>query len=250
MTSDQYVWLLWSLSLLIPWIGFFSFFPRHRKAMLWASLYTTPFGITEPLFVPKYWNPPSLFHLAQRTGFDIESFIFCFAIGGVGAVAYNILTHKTPNPVSNTERQHPLHRHHHKALAAPFITFALLVWFPWNAIYPGILSMLIGALATALCRPDLKWKVFIGGGIFLVFYMIFLLGLDWLAPGYIARVWNMNVLTGITLFKMPIEELLFAIGFGMYWSGVYEHFTWRRVHKMDRLSEDVLSLHEMKGESS
>ena len=27
MTSDQYVWLLWSLSLLIPWIGFFSFFP-------------------------------------------------------------------------------------------------------------------------------------------------------------------------------------------------------------------------------
>jgi len=22
--------------------------------------------------------------------------------------------------------------------------------------------------------------------------------------------------------------MLFAAGFGMYWSGVYEHFTWRR----------------------
>ena len=30
------------------------------------------------------------------------------------------------------------------------------------------------------------------------------------------------------LFRVPVEELLFAIGFGMYWSGVYEHFTWKR----------------------
>jgi hypothetical protein len=26
-----------------------------------------------------YWNPPSLFDLAHRTGFDVESFILCFA---------------------------------------------------------------------------------------------------------------------------------------------------------------------------
>lgn len=38
-------------------------------------------GFTEPLFVPAYWNPPTLFDLAQRTGFDIESLIFTFAIG-------------------------------------------------------------------------------------------------------------------------------------------------------------------------
>lgn len=27
---------------------------RHRKAMLWASLFTMLFGLTEPLFVPEY----------------------------------------------------------------------------------------------------------------------------------------------------------------------------------------------------
>jgi hypothetical protein len=32
--------------------------------------------LTEPLFVPDYWNPPSLFDLARRSGFDIESVIF------------------------------------------------------------------------------------------------------------------------------------------------------------------------------
>jgi hypothetical protein len=48
-----------------------------------------PFGLTEPLFVPRYWDPPSLFNLAATTGFDIESLIFCFAIGGIGAVLYD-----------------------------------------------------------------------------------------------------------------------------------------------------------------
>lgn len=50
--------------------------------MLWQACFTTPFGLTEPLFVPNYWSPPSLFDLARSTGFDIESFIFSFGIGG------------------------------------------------------------------------------------------------------------------------------------------------------------------------
>ncbi len=58
-------------------------------------------------------------------------------------------------------------------------------------------------------------------------YIVFLVGLEVIAPGYIDRVWNLQALSGITLGFMPLEELLFAIGFGMYWSGVYEHFTWR-----------------------
>ena len=49
-----------------------------------------PLGLSEPLFVPGYWNPPSLFNLAQKTGFDIESILFSFAIGGIGSVLYRI----------------------------------------------------------------------------------------------------------------------------------------------------------------
>ena len=60
-----------ALAALAPWIAAYIVFPNHRKAMRWASLFTMPFGFTEPLFVPEYWNPPSLFNLAQSTGFDI-----------------------------------------------------------------------------------------------------------------------------------------------------------------------------------
>ncbi len=227
MQSDQYVWLLWASAFLVPWGLVYWRFPLQRKAMLWASVFTTPFGLSEPLFVPEYWLPPSLFNLAENTGFDIESLIFCFGIGGISAVFYNLLRHKVPQPVAACERYHRHHRYHYLALSTPFLVFILLLVFPWNPIYPSIVAMFAGAAATIFCRPDLKAKIWIGGLLFLVYYAIFLAGLEWSAPGYIDRVWNMDVLSGITLGFMPIEELLFAIGFGMYWSGVYEHFTWK-----------------------
>ncbi len=68
MISDQYVWLVWSISFLIPWFMIYLLYPKVRQQMFKGSIYTAPFSLTEPLFVPEYWNPPTLFHLAQRTG--------------------------------------------------------------------------------------------------------------------------------------------------------------------------------------
>ncbi len=138
-------------------------------------------------------------------------------------MAYNLLTRRIPEPVPTEEKQQPLHRHHYKAIAAPFVTFPLLYLLPWNPIYPAIVAMFIGALANVLCRPDLKRKSWIGGLLFLIYYALFLAILEWSAPGYIDRVWNMAALSGISVGFMPLKE----IGFGMYWAGVYEHLTWK-----------------------
>jgi hypothetical protein len=227
MIADTYVWLVWSTAFLVPWLLAFLIFAEQRKAMLWASVFTMPFGLTEPLFVPEYWNPPSLFDLAQRTGFDIESLIFCFGIGGIGAVLYDLLTRRRLAPANQAARHEPHHRYHGLALTAPFLSFPILYAFPWNPIYPAIFAMVTGGVATALCRPDLKRKTWVGGALFLAYYVVFLLGLEWLAPGYVARVWNLEDLSGLVIADMPFEELLFAVAFGAYWSGVYEHFTWR-----------------------
>ncbi len=85
----QYVWFIWSLIILALWAIIYLLRKESRKEMLKMSLITMPFGLTEPLFVPEYWFPPSLFNLAIKTGFDIESLIFSFAIGGIGTVLYN-----------------------------------------------------------------------------------------------------------------------------------------------------------------
>ncbi len=148
MIDEQLVWFVWASAFLVPWVVLWVGFPRHRRAMFWASMFTMPFGLTEPLFVPEYWNPPSLFDLAARTGFDIESLIFCFGIGGVSAVLYNILTGARLEPIPELERRAPLHRHHYKAIAAPFVVFPVLYFLPFNPIYPGIVAMIVGAVAT------------------------------------------------------------------------------------------------------
>ena len=71
--GDKYVWLVWALAFLVPWGAMYIAFPEQRRIMLLSSLLTSLLGLTEPIFVPRYWNPPTLFDLAQRTGFDIES---------------------------------------------------------------------------------------------------------------------------------------------------------------------------------
>mgnify|MGYP001144875372 CR=1 FL=1 len=187
-----------------------------------------PFGLTEPLFVPEYWNPPSLFELAQRTGFDIESIIFSFAIGGIGSVFYNIITRKRLVPMQLGTQHHSRNRWHRWALAVPFTLFPFLYFLPWNVIFAGIAAMIAGAMAAVWCRPDLKSNTLVGGGLFLVIYTIFLLGLEWSAPGYIEQVWNLKALSGIVIYGLPLEELLFGFAFGLFWTGIYEHLTSRR----------------------
>ena len=237
----KYVWLIWSSAFMLPWLALYALVPGVRRIMLRASVPTAVFGLTEPIFVPAYWNPPSLFDLAQRTGFDIESLIFCFAIGGVGAAGYRALSVAPESVMSDVERQSGRHRWHLLALISPFPIFLLLLWFPWNPIYPSLVALFSGALAAAVCRPDLVRNSLLGGVIFFGLYLVFLMGLHWTWPGYIEAVWNLPDLLPWRPFGLPMEELLFGFGFGLYWSCVYEHVGWQVGRRTTSFSSRVVT---------
>jgi hypothetical protein len=220
--------LAWSSAFLVPWIALYLVFPAFRGRMARVSAATGLLGLTEPIFVPEYWNPPSLFDLAQRTGFDLESLVFCFAIGGLGAFGYQALAGQALSPVPALERAAARHRFHRLALAAPFIAFPPLYLLPWNPIYAGIAALVIGGVANVLCRPDLGRNTLLGGALFAALYALFMSLLAVAAPGYIERVWNLPALSGLAIGPIPLEELAFGFGFGTYWTGIYEHFAWMR----------------------
>ena len=52
--------------------------------------------------------------------------------------------------------------------------------------------------------------------------------LAWSAPGYIEQVWNFEALSGVRIYGLPLEELLFGFSFGLAYTGIYEHFMWKR----------------------
>ncbi|OYV26017.1 MAG: hypothetical protein B7W98_03445, partial [Parcubacteria group bacterium 20-58-5] len=158
----QYIWLIWSLILIAIWLVIYAFLGSNaeRKEMLYVSLWTSLLGLTEPLFVPSYWLPPSLFSLAARTGFDIESLIFSFGIGGIAVVLYKLIFKSREIKVSQMERHGKRHRFHlWTILSAPAILILLLLTTNLNPIYSSIIAMVIGGFATWYCRPDLKTKM-------------------------------------------------------------------------------------------
>jgi len=108
--KHHYTWLIWAIGFLVPWTALYLFNPQLRKVMWRTSAATTLLGLIEPVFVPSYWNPPSLFDLAQRTGFDIESLIFTFAIGGIGVALYLSLDGQHLDPWTKAEEKELLPR--------------------------------------------------------------------------------------------------------------------------------------------
>ncbi|MBI5001868.1 hypothetical protein HZC31_00620 [Candidatus Woesearchaeota archaeon] len=225
-------WLTFSLLFLGVWLLIFLAKPTVRREMFWVSLFTMPFGFTEPLFVPEYWSPPSLFDLAARTGFDIESLIFCFAIGGIGAVLYEALFRVKHKKLPEKEKHCKRHHFHLLALTSPlFVFIPLLLWTEINSIYAACIAMFVGGIAAMLCRPDLTRKILIGALLFLSLYFIFFLTFILAYPGIVQEVWNLSALSGILFLGIPIEELLFGFTFGMLWSSAYEHALWYTVVK-------------------
>ncbi len=230
--SIQYVWFVWSLIILGVWGIIYMGRPDYRRVMLKMSLITMPFGLTEPLFVPEYWDPPSLFNLAEKTGFDIESLIFSFAIGGIGTVLYHLVQRRNLIEIPVSERKHARHRLHRYILLVSVLVFALLAFFTsLNHIYCGIIALFTGALATLYCRPDLKGKIWIGGLLFSLLYFLYFGSILPFYPDYVELYWNLEALSQVLILGIPLEELLFAFSFGMLWSSLYEHLYWQKLVK-------------------
>ncbi len=230
--DPQFAWLLWSLLLIVIWVVVYLLLKSKeiKREMLIVSLLTALTGLTEPLFVPAYWNPPSLFNLAARTGFDIESLIFSFGTGGIAIILYHLIFRTADEKMTDHARHSSHHRYHLLAILSMPIIFSILLFVTaLNPIYISIISLIVGGLATWYCRPDLKKKMIASGFLFLILYFFYFLTLVAFYPGYVQQVWNLPAISGILVMGVPLEELLFAFSFGFMWSSIYEHFTWRQL---------------------
>ncbi|HUK92794.1 MAG TPA: lycopene cyclase domain-containing protein [Methanomicrobiales archaeon] len=227
------VWFSWSLLLLCIWGLVYALLknPESRHEMLVVSAWTSLLAVTEPLFVPRYWNPPSLFGLAQSTGFDIESFIFSFAIGGLAVVLYELAVpvRHVPLQGKRTHLYHPL-----ALVFTPLLFAAITLFSGINPIYSAIIALIAGGCLVLVVRGDLFRKMLSSAVIFLGLYSAYFLTLVVFAPGYVQRVWDLKALSGFEILGIPLEELAFAFSFGFFWSGVYEYALFKRLKEAGR----------------
>lgn len=205
------------------WAILFVSKPQLRRQMLWVSFFTSLTGLTEPIFVPAYWNPPSLFNLAATIGFDIESLVFSWAVGGIGSALYVSALNKKPRKMFSAElRRESRWLHLSSLLALPIVFSVLYFGLGLNPIYCVSTGMFVAAVAAVACRPDLRWNTLLGGLLFLGLYFALFYLLITVSPSFI-NAWNLPALSKVLVLGVPLEELMFAFTFGLMWSSVYEH---------------------------
>ena len=214
----QYAYLIGCLIFFIVWLLFFILRKDLRKEIIFGSILALPFGFSEYLWVPEYWNPPSLFNLISKYGVGIESFLFFFICGGTAAVVYEIIGRK------KTVKTRLKYRY----LFGPYISVALIFillefLFADKTIYNAIISLLIGAIIIAIKRKDLINQIIFGGIFFAIVYFLLFLIFNRLFPDYISMTYTLENLWGIIVLGVPLEEIITSFGVGAAWSSFYEY---------------------------
>ena len=222
----MYEYLLGSLSLLFIWIIFYSKRKDLRKQMLWTSSIVMLFAFMGPLYVPEWWKPPTLFDLASKTGLDIESFIFSFAIGGlIATIYYHIFKLKSKKIETK------------KGVRIDALFFALTIFagfLLFTEVHPSqssSLSMFLGGIIILIKRRDLLKKVIFTSSSFTILYLIGFKIFIITFPEFIENYYSSSNLTGILLCGVPFEEFLFAFSVSFLWSGMYEYVNWYEIKK-------------------
>jgi hypothetical protein len=181
---------------------------EQRRPMLLSSLLFTPFALTAIILVPSYWRPKLFWDLVV----GVEDVIFCFFNGGIvwlGSVYFmkdRLLLPGKFRPLMTRYIKYILY-----GSIACSVLFLMGFGFLWSTL--GVLYILGFMLLYTQRR---LWPLALcGTGTFLAIYSLILKLMFSSWPHFI-RQWNLPSLSGF-IFGMPVEELVWALGFGFTW---------------------------------
>lgn len=242
--------VFWLITLIILKIRRMS---RDIHEFLWASFACSLLGVTEPLFVPEYWDPPSIIKFYR---WDFESFIFCFAVGGLAAVltelriikklilkldhflwriirqiyifirGFTIGSYELNRVAVISYSRVSLDKRQKRIENMILITFFLAIFgttaqFGINIIYDVAIVCLATSCFIWWRRPKLRWQILGGGLSFTAIYTVVLLITGLIYPDFYCH-WKLEDLSGRWIAGAPLEEYLFAFTFGVFWAPLYE----------------------------
>lgn len=219
MPNYHYSYLVGVLIFGAAWVACSVIGKKYRAEIRWGSLISAPLALTNILFVPQYWMPPSLFDLDQRIRVGIEDVLWAAAVGGIASVIAEILLKGKLSAI----RKGPRKRHYTPFVVVIVVFIALEFWRPGKTMYNTIVAFAIGALVIAFLRRDLVPSMLVGALSFTFLYFALFLCFLFLYPEFVQRYYNVPNLLGIYVLGVPVEELLFAATGGAIWSVAYEY---------------------------
>lgn len=168
-------------------------------------------------FNPIYWHPRLLFDLNIKAGgYGLEDGLFIFLVGALATLSYEFIFRKRI-------KYKYKHKHHLAAIGASLLLYITLLFFITNPIYPLIASTFFGAFVIWFKRHDLIKHSMVGGFVFLTTYFAIFFIMNLIFPEFVKETWDLSINSGVLISGIPLEELLWALSLGFFWSPIYEY---------------------------
>ncbi len=225
MQGYTYAYLVYDLFFLAAWLIIFWRVKYARRPMLIMSLLAAPFGpISELWYFTDYWRPAIALPLPFIGG--VEDVLFAFAIGGIGAFAYESFFVRG----LCTCKEKKLKREWFLLVFFAVIGTSMVIlnnFFGINSIFASSIAMILLAGIMIAMRPDLAINA-VGSACMVagIMFVIYFLGQEIFpaAHAWMLRVWKLSATSqGVILFKhIPWTELLWGFSWGLVWGPMYE----------------------------
>lgn len=201
-------------ALLLPiglWVALYMYNKHTRAEMLTMSIAVAPLGLLQPLYLKDYWVAPSI---APWQGFDVESLIYAFCLGGLAAVTYEVFFQKEYS-VHNRRTNVYFAR---DAVAIGLVTFFGLLLFGMESMSATILVLTVSGVILVWKRPDLRTNALLTGFMAAIVTGMGYMIIDALFPQVLRYAFPGHT----SISGVPSLELVFAFCAGFFFGPLYE----------------------------
>ena len=162
------------------------------------------------LFVPNYWCPAQVI---AGFGIGLEDLLFMFVMGSLCVIA---ATWSAGDRIEWRLDWRRLARRYPICLGLGLLPQLLLLRLGASMSSVMILGTLLVA-AAMLCIERREWRMAASGAVGVLAFHLLSSKLAFVAaPGYLQQ-WNLSELCGLAVWGVPIEEVVWAAGFGACW---------------------------------
>jgi len=177
-----------------------------------------------------WWQPATI----TNTKVGIEDLLLGFTNGGIAAVLYETVFRKR---LYQREFKNPLKKI--QLIIPPILGISIAsicFWvFQIHSFYSNLIALFISLFLILLWRKDLIINSLMSGILLVIVCLPFyLIGILWLAPGYVQRSWLFENLTGILFWGIPIEDLIWYFIVGLVLGPFYEFSQQLRLRKIKK----------------
>lgn len=224
MVNYRFAYLFGCFVFGIVWLFIYFLRPDLRKEQFFMSFFVAIFGLTEPIFFGEYWHPHFVFSFSSLN-LGLEDILLCFFYGGIASTLYEFVFNDVLKTYSRESKKTRILEVIIAILSG--MTIFLLFWstFKINVIYASAIGGIAAGLVFVFFRKDLFIPAIVGGIIMSLVSFIIMAFLGLVFKGIFDSWWRIDLLSGIRILSVPLEEIIWHFSLGFAAGPMYE--VWR-----------------------